>query len=269
MPTPLSVAAERPQTLRRELTTYFILAFAISWLGALTVAAPHLLRHEPVPKFAGLMMFPVMLLGPSIAGIALTRFYDDKPGLRALFASISWARVPALWWMALLIFPPVILSILFLLKGFVSPAYSPNHFWMGVLFGVPAGFLEEIGWTGFATRKLVTRESAGWSSLLIGLLWALWHFPVVNFLGAASPHGRYLVPFFAGFALILTAVRTLIVKAYLLTGSLLLAQLMHAVSTCSLVVFGPFAVTPAQEALWYAGYGAALWLLLLATKERR
>lgn len=269
MPTPSSVAAQRPRTLRRELTTYFVLAFAISWLGALAVAAPHLLRHETVPKFAGLMMFPVMLLGPSIAGIALTRFYDGKPGLRALFAGIFWVRVPALWWAALLIFPATILAVLFLLKTFLSSAYSPNHFWMGVLFGLPAGLLEEIGWTGFATRKLVTRENVGWSSMLIGIPWALWHLPVVDFLGAASPHGKYFVPFFLAFALILTAVRVLIAKAYLVTGSVLLPQLLHGASTGSLVVFGPFALTPAQEALWYGLYGIALWLTLLIAKERR
>ena len=269
MPTPSSVAAQRPRTLRRELTTYYALAFAISWLGALAVAAPHLLRHEPVPKFAGLMMFPVMLLGPSIAGIALMRFYDGKPGLRALFASIFWVRVPVIWWAALLIFPVAILAVLFLLKGFLSPAYAPNHFWIGLLFGLPAGLLEEIGWTGFATRKLVTRGNVGWSSVLIGILWALWHLPVVDFLGAASPHGKYFLPFFLAFALILTAVRVLIAKAYLATGSVLLPQLLHAASTGSLVIFGPFAATPAQEALWYAAYGATLWLMLLVAKERR
>jgi membrane protease YdiL (CAAX protease family) len=269
MSTRLSVTARRPQTLRRELTTYFVLTFAISWVGALAVAAPHWLRQEPVPKVAGLLMFPVMLLGPSFAGIALTRFYDGKAGVRALFASIFWPRVPALWWSSLLIFPAAILAVLCLLKGFVSPAYSPNHFWMGVFFGLPAGLLEEIGWTGFATRKLVTRENPGWPSLLIGILWALWHLPVADFLGAASPHGKDFVPFFLAFASILTAVRVLIVKAYLATGSILLSQLIHSASTGSLVVFGPFGVTPAQEALWYAAYGATLWLMLLVAKEPR
>jgi hypothetical protein len=55
-------------------------------------------------------------------------------------------------------------------------------------------------------------------------------------LGAASPHGAYWLPFFLAFAAILTTMRVLMVWVYRNTGSVLLAQLMHASSTASVVV---------------------------------
>ena len=85
---------------------------------------------------------------------------------------------------------------------------------------------------------------------------------MVDYLGAAVPHGVYWLPFFLAFIAILTAIRVLIVWVYSNTSSVLLAQLMHASSTGFLVILGPSHVSPAQEALWYAVYAAFLWMVV-------
>src|SRR4029077_18383057 len=95
-------------------------------------------------------MFPAILLVPSLAGFFLTRLIDGPAGLRDLFSRMRRFRFPARWYFALLIPPVMVLSILGLLKTFVSPVYTPNRFWLGLAFGIPAGLFEEIGWTGFA-----------------------------------------------------------------------------------------------------------------------
>jgi membrane protease YdiL (CAAX protease family) len=203
-----------------------------------------------------------MLVGPSLAGILLTRFFDGPAGLHNLFSRMRRFRFRARWYAALLIPPAVILCILLLLKTFVSPIYSPNHFWLGMAFGIPAGFFEEIGWTGFAFPKICVRLPPLRAAILLGLLWGLWHVPVINFLGTTVPHGRYWLHFFLAFIAAMTAMRVLISWLYSHTKSVLLAQLMHVFSTGSLVVFSPPAVNAAQEASWYAAYAAILWLLV-------
>ena len=136
----------------------------------------------------------------------------------------------------------------------------PKVFPVGILFGLVAGFLEELGWTGYAYPRMAQRQGPFVGALVLGLLWGLWHLPVVDSLGAAAPHGRHWLLFFGAFVMALTALRVLIAWIYNRSASLLMAQLMHASSTGFLVVLGAPHVTATQEATWYALYG-----LLLAT----
>jgi membrane protease YdiL (CAAX protease family) len=168
----------------------------------------------------------------------------------------------------MLFIPPVlVLSVLLFMQHFISPAYAPNRFLIGILFGLPAGFLEEIGWMGFAFPKMRLPHTGLAAAIVLGLLWSLWHLPVINFLGTATPHGAYWLHFFLAFAVAMTAMRVLICWIYTNTRSVLLAQFMHVSSTGSLVIFSPPGVTALQEATWYLIYGAALWLVvaLIAT----
>lgn len=247
---------------RYPVVTYFALTFTISWAGALAVAAPHLVCHQPLPKMTGILMFPVMLLGPSLAGIVLTRIVDGREGLRDLFSRMFLARVPAVWYTTLFIPPILILTVLLFLERFVSPVYAPNRFFIGILFGIPAGWLEEIGWMGFAFPKMRSQSNGLAPGIVLGLLWSLWHMPVIDYLGTATPHGADWLPFFLAFTLAMTAMRVLIAWIYTNTKSVLLAQLMHVGSTSSLVIFSAPGVTARQEVMWYALYGTALWALV-------
>jgi CAAX protease family protein len=263
MTEPYAVAIERESFIRRHpVFSYFALTFVISWTGALIVVLPHLMRREGVPKLAGVLMFPAMLLGPSVAALILTRLLDGRAGVGELFARMRKISFRAGWYGMLLVPPALVFTILLCLKTFVSPRYAPNHFLPGMGFGLLAGFFEEIGWMGYAFPRMRRHWGPFASAALLGLLWGAWHLPVIDFLGAATPHGAYWFPFFLAFTLAMTAMRELIAFVYMQTNSVLLAQLMHASSTSALAVLSPSGVSAAQEVMWYVVYGAALWAVV-------
>jgi len=169
---------------------------------------------------------------------------------------------PGSRWYAVVLLPTgTIVSVLLILRTAGGSVFAPNFFPLGFLFGVPAGLCEEIGWTGYALPKLSAIMPWKRASVALGVLWGLWHLPVIDALGAASPHGHWLPAFTVAFITMVSGLRVIISWAARNTRSLPVAQMIHVASTGSLVVFGPPRVTPAQEALWYAAYGIVLWIV--------
>ena len=191
----------------------------------------------------------------------MTAVMDGKAGLRDLFARMGKWRVGARWYAALLIPPVLILLVLYVLSSAVSPIFTPGGAWaFGIMAGLLAGFLEEIGWTGYAFPRMRLAHCAPAAALYLGLIHTAWHL-MADYLITAAPDGVLWLPHFLTWMVVpMIAMRVLISWVYANTGSLLLAQLMHASSTGFLVVLSPSPATPAGEIYWYAPYAVLLWI---------
>jgi uncharacterized protein len=136
--------------------------------------------------------------------------------------------------------------------------------------GLGAGYLEDLGWTGFALPRLLHRS--GWltAGLLLGSVWGLWHL-LADYWGNADTWGPLYAPrFLLWCGASFTAYRILIAWAYSHTNSLLLAQLMHAGFTGGQVLLAPVLAPSARGLVWYAAFAGALWLIVgvVAAVER-
>jgi membrane protease YdiL (CAAX protease family) len=251
---------------RAPLLAYFALVFAASAAALAVIGWPRLdgAGGQPV---AALVMFPLIVIAVGATGLFMTAVTEGRPGLRLLRGRMTRWRLGR-WWLVLLVPPLGMLLVLSAMQVFVSPAYAPHFLLFGIGAGALAGLFEEIGWTGFAFPRMRLRFGALAGAILLGLLWAVWHFPVVDSLGAASPHRAAWPLFFGAFAAVLVATRVLIGWLYVNTGSVLGAQLLHASSTGSLVVLSPSTVSPEQEALWYLAYAAVLWMVVALVVAR-
>lgn len=248
-----------PWLRRHPLLGYFALTFGISWGGILIVLMATGF-DLPAPQPAELALISLlMLLGPSVSGLSLIAILDGRAGLRELWARLIRCKVGAWWFVvALLTIPTILLTILLFLSAALDPAFAPRFQWALFAVGLLAGSFEEIGWTGFATPRLLARHSLGSAGLSLGLLWALWHLLAdfryyIDVMGAA-----WLLEFAIVYLATLTPFRMLMTWVYSKTQSLLVATLMHASFTGWLLALFP-ATSLTQNLLWQSAFALTLW----------
>jgi hypothetical protein len=124
-------------------------------------------------------------LSSSLAAIVLVVVEGRRGGLRELLSRFLIWRVGLQWWAVALFFaviPSVAGLYLFSLLGGppvdwsgLAPLYTVIP--MFILYTIAAGIGEEFGWRGFLLPRLQTRHNALVSSLIIGVMWAIWHIP--------------------------------------------------------------------------------------------
>ncbi len=247
---------------------YFAAAFSIAWAGVLLVAA-----RTGLPALALVavrqrtLVFLAMLAGPAVASAGLTLWCGGIEGLRELVARLARWQVGARWYAALLVAPLVLVLSLGILAP-ASPAYVPailsgasfaTTFVTAVVGGLGAGLFEELGWTGFATPRLLARYTWQRAGLLLGIVWASWH-GLADYWGGIGYGALWSVHLLEWFVA-LCAFRMLMTWIYSQTGSLLLGALLHASFTGSQVLLWPRA-DAAQELIWYGLFAGVLWGVL-------
>jgi len=245
------------------LIAYFALAFGITWSGILLVLASVGFHTSAIGLAQIGLMFLAMAAGPSLSGSLLTLLIGGRAGVRELLARLGRWRL-GLGWYAIAVFtvPALALTILSALALTGSPAFTPSFAPIGFAIGLVAGFFEEIGWTGFALPRLQARHSTFTAGLILGVVWALWHI-LADFAGNIDAMGAVWLPHFVVFWLApLVAYRLLMTWVYKNTGSLLLAQLMHAAYTGSLLVFSPASASLGDNMIWQATFALGLWLFV-------
>ncbi len=185
----------------------------------------------------GLPVSAFMVVCPSAAAAFLVGKQGGAVELRHWLAqAVDCHRMPAWAWLATVGVMPSVMLVCALLQiqlGRELPAFSMDLGRGMVLFLVflVAATLEELGWTGFATRRLLARYSVLATGLVVGLISVAWH--IIPLLQVDRPWG-----WIAWWALGTMLRRLLIVLIYARGGaSVFGASLFHAMSNLSWMLF--------------------------------
>ena len=239
MTAPLSIPGST-----RPVIVFFLLTFAVTW-GFWIPAAMAMRGLLTLP-------FPVAVAGllgawtPSLVAILMTAATSGRAGLKGLLDRVSIWRVGIGWYLFVLLWPAVLsLLVTGVCMLFGRPAPDFAHPPVTTQYPAPreafaAGFLpllplvfvtqlfgsslgEEIGWRGYALPRLQAGRSALLVSLLLGLIWGIWHLPRFWVPGVSLPLAGFAW-FVAGIAL------TAVLYTWIFNntgGSLLLVILLH------------------------------------------
>jgi len=204
---------------RHSLVAFFVLAYGLSWLGAI----PYLSSAFPVP------IFP---FGPLLAAFIVAPLVGGWPATTALLRRMVQWRAGLRWYALALLLPPAVTIAAVVANVWLgapapsaavllgqAPAVVPI-FAVQLLSPFSGALGEEPGWRGVALPRLLAGRSPLAASLILGPLVAGWHAP----LFVTGLYGD--VPMRVLFMVTTTVLYTLLFQGT--GGSVLLAMLFHA-----------------------------------------
>ncbi len=128
-----------------------------------------------------------LVLGPSIAGVIIIAMTSGKEGMRDLGQRALRWRVGFIWWAVALFFTGLIVLFSIAINAVLGGGFPSFAFFRQEWHLIPVVFLitmiggplgEEFGWRGFALPNLQRKWGPMVASIIIGIVWALWHLPL-------------------------------------------------------------------------------------------
>ncbi|MCF7931109.1 MAG: CPBP family intramembrane metalloprotease [Acholeplasmataceae bacterium] len=233
----------------KTLRNFFVITFIWAWVLWMPFVLPSFGLYEMTETLEGLVMLAVMIgaFGPLIAAMILTYRDGGKEKVRQYFRKCLNFKIKPIYYLMAILLGLVITAAAHYLTNLSGLDNLPNNLipeginipiyvliipYLLMLF-ILGGGQEEFGWRGFAQEPMQERLGVLKGSILIGLIWSLWHLPLWFIIG----EGHSYYPFLA-FMLYATSWSVIIGIMYNLSGKkMVVAWIMHAVGNLSVPLF--------------------------------
>ncbi len=183
---------------------FFVLTYLFTWIFWIPAAF--------VPEEAGAALMVLGLIAPA----AVSTVFVLRSGSKALkqdlknklvgFYKVKWANVfLAAGVFAVIVACSILLSLAFGQKA-DQFAFTEDFSFTGVGIGgalatiLLASVIEEVGWKGYCEDSIGNYMNWFWESMLFGMIWSFWHFPLIFIKGTyqagLTVNPLYVINFF-------------------------------------------------------------------------
>jgi membrane protease YdiL (CAAX protease family) len=209
--------------------TFLSVTFVVTWIAWLSADA---LSPGEAARGASGVLFYLGVFAPGIVALVLTWRAEGGSAVAALLGRLFQWQVGLRWYAFALGYMAAVklaAAVLHRLVGGAWPRFGEQPVILMILAAVfstvtlgQAG--EELGWRGYALPRLAERFGMGLASVLLGVIWAVWHLPLFFIAETGTTDQSFPI-----YLLQVTAVSVAIAWVFHNTGgSLLLAMLLHA-----------------------------------------
>lgn len=254
------------KTKDNSLRAYFVIALLIPIIAAIMITWKEGLQTGLVITQLSvwdLVVFMAMVHAPTIAAVIVLFKDEGLSGINNLFRQLKYWKFPLKWYVvALLLFPLAILAGLFFM-GLFSPSYAPV-FSLSILAiaTILSTLWEEIGWTGYATPRMLNRFSPLKTGVYLGIIHTFFHL-AADYWGAGIFFGKFYLAHFLLWMVGLIVLRIIIMWIYVRTKSLVLGWLTHFSYTGGQVILVPLALTAVETILWNTAFVFFLLIVMV------
>jgi uncharacterized protein len=267
----MRTSSSRQRILHRRIALYIIAVLLAAWLWMLSFR----LGFHP-PEFVAIF---VLMWIPGLLSILLRVVFKEG------FGDVGWHIGKGRYWVWAYLGPLGLAALTFLIAFpfrkaalaadlseqsmvyatfFKLPWFFPNaspinllaqRFFAVAVLGILSGFVfafgEELGWRGYLLPRLV---ESGWPCpiVLSGLVWGLWHSPLIVLTGYA--HGAVTL------SLIMFTVLTILFGIFIAwlrfsSGSVFVATMAHASFNAFVQTFFGLSFAADKNWFWVGDYG--------------
>lgn len=157
------------------------------WFAVLSI----LLSWWAWPLYSlGLIPVPIASFGPFLAALIVLAVTEGRSGVIGLFRRMGRWRVGAVWYFVALALPVALSAVAVMINialGAQADLSMAAINWVGILPAFATALLipgfggawEEPGWRGYAVPRLQSGRTALRAALILGLLIAGWHLPLI------------------------------------------------------------------------------------------